>query len=79
MQISVKIFANLVENEEDFYAQLPPSLRGYQTPTDESEVLCRGNYDPREFQKFIREINLKSRLKKREEEEVAARAAQQEL
>ena len=79
MQISVKIFANLVENEEDFYAQLPPSLRGYQTPTDESEILCRGNYDPREFQRFIRDINLKSRLKKREQDEAAFRAAQQVL
>jgi hypothetical protein len=66
MQISVKILTNLVENEEDFYAQLPPSLRGYATPTDEVETLCRGNYDPREFQKFIRELNAKFRLKKRE-------------
>ena len=55
MQISVKILTNLVENEEDFYAQLPPSLRGFQTPTDEVEILCRGNYDPREFQKFMRD------------------------
>lgn len=58
MHISVKIFANLIENEEDFYATLPPSLRGYETPTDEIETLARGNYDPDDYLRMVKKVNL---------------------
>lgn len=67
MQISVKIMQNLIENEEDFIAQLPPSLRGYETPTNEIESFTRGNFEPREYYQILSQINAIQREKIRQQ------------